>query len=361
MQEAFLKTYAEHQALLKRLPGQSQLLRERMPDLQKLVSKTEAAKLADVTTLQQVRNTLSETSLNKAGVKAIINEVQDKSVGPIGRAFLSTGQTLHRVFSGETSMDMLGKHGKKAAATAEGTVTEGTAAKAVEGTGESAAKGGLTKLLGPALTGGLIIGQSLTEAHKAPKGDKIKSFFDNFMGVGMGSFLGWEVSRKFLFPTNILPKLFPFLLKNVKLLPFLPEFGLARAATELLSIFVLSIPFQKAGEAISHAIFGTPKKKEAEKLQKQQKKHGGQPGQAPQIPGGGAQVVPSLVDSRGVFSQFKRPGGAAQAGNNGTGISLSPSDISQSAAKSADDAAVQAMLKNPNWDQNSLFQLGGGS
>ncbi len=168
-----------------------------------------------------------------------------KPIGPIGRFFAGTMNYIRRIFGGDSLTSYVGSSAKKAAGQ----------------------EGILGRLMGPFMVGALAIGQSFSEAHKAEKGEKLKTFFHDFLGTGIGSFVGWEIGRSLLNRTGVVSKLMGNLgRKFIRIVPrFIPGIGgwgftLAGAAVELLSMFVIAIPFQRAGEWIAHRLFGKPNK-----------------------------------------------------------------------------------------------------
>ena len=345
-----LPVYKSHQAMMSHLPGQAQELGRRMPELQKAVSKTQADELAAATTLRQVKQILG-TAADKPAVRKIIGEIEERSVGPLGRSIVSGGQTLNRIFSGDTIREagFLGK-GKSAKVAGEGA--------------EAAVKGG-GKFLGPALMGALMMGTSATSAIKAEKGEKTKTFMHDFLGIGLGGFLGWEVGRKAIRASGIMPKLtkfLPFLGKTLpKFLPFISRFSWAGVITELVAMFILAKPFEKAGEKVADTLFGKPKKIAEEEAEKHAAKQ--QAASAPTQPGNGS-LQPG---SRGVFDQFTNPQAGAAGGQSG--ITLSPDAIRNNPIREQDNAEGAAMSAMPNfsvdgsgggvggsWNMNNIFQ-----
>lgn len=173
-------------------------------------------------------------------------------VGPIGRFFANSANYLKRIMGGHT-MNMGAKK-----------------------TGEAAAKEGgslFGKLFGPFLAGGIIFGMALGEAKKADEGDKVKSFFHNLFGTGLGQFIGWEVGKRFMRPLmNTIAPSFSGKLLLGRLARFVPLLGRVTWGgfiAEMTAMFILSIPFQKAGEWLANTIFGKPKHIHREDLKKQ--------------------------------------------------------------------------------------------
>lgn len=215
--------------------------------------------------------------------------LQKTNAGPVGRFFLSLGDHIRGIFGGEASQ---------------------------------MGQGRMLKLLGPLMVGGLVIGMALKEAKDAPPGEKIKSFFHNFLGTGIGLFVGMQVGTKVLGSTGIIGKL----LKGANVAKFLGRFSIGGAIATFVGMFLLSIPFQKAGEWLSHAIFGKPKKVQDEEL----KKSGYQP------PG---ELLQNWSPNKGVkdrqFEHMQVPpsaegqNGAAQQGQSSV-FGITPDEIAQS-------------------------------
>lgn len=282
-----------------------------------------------------------------------------EGTGPVGRTIAMGGQYLQRIFNGDT-MRMGGK-------------------------------GFFGSLLGPAMAGGFIFGQSIQKASKAQKGEKTETFFHDLLGTGISNFVGWELGRKWLNSSGVMPKVLgrfatkrPF--DNVigghlpivgerfgKLVgnPLVKTFGenwftkgvrgllgtglggltarltLGGLATEIAAMLVFGTIFQKVGEGISHLIFGRPSKeslegkaKQAQKQQEQYQKmaqQGGMPYNPAMAAGQPAQRT--SFNGQGMTPQPAQPGmnpaygyGQPQARQPMPQYSLSPEMISQSTA-----------------------------
>ncbi len=199
----------------------------------------------------------------------------NKATGPIGRGIALFSQYIQRIFNGDTM---------------------------------SMGSGGASRFFGPVLAGGIIFGQSFTKAKNAQPGEKKKAFFHDFLGTGIGNFIGWELGRKWLNSSGVMHKV---LGKGATLRPFdnkigrwMPIFGekfgslfgkgilskiagrglggffasltLGGLATELLAMFAFGSAAQFVSEKISHLIFGKPSKESIEGKAARK-----QPGQAP--------------------------------------------------------------------------------
>jgi hypothetical protein len=105
----------------------------------------------------------------------------------------------------------------------------------------------------------------MSEARNAEPGDKVAAFFYNLLGFGLGNFVGWEIGKQILNRTEIIMKLLPnigakHLLGPLKFLPLLGRITIGGFITEIIAMFILSKPFEMAGEWIANLIFGKPKK-----------------------------------------------------------------------------------------------------
>jgi hypothetical protein len=186
-----------------------------------------------------------------------------KGVGPIGRGIASMSLYTQRIFGGDTLKSMLG----------------GSAAKAESGAGKW-----LSKLFPSALGGAFIFGSAIHKANNAKDGEKVSTFMHDFLGVGLGSLIGWEVGQKLLTAVGfrglmdkvgnklgighvanrlltpgrgLLEKVFsPATI--TKITKFLPKLTFGGTAIGLISMFVFGGIFQKLFEKVSDGIFGKP-------------------------------------------------------------------------------------------------------
>ncbi|MBY0403293.1 MAG: hypothetical protein K2X66_05295 [Cyanobacteria bacterium] len=212
-------------------------------------------------------------------------------VGPIGRMYANSMYYLRQIMGGHT-MHM------GASATAEVAATE--------------SKGLLSRIggffgknvfphFGSFLTGGIIFGMALGEAKEAEKGDKTKAFFHNLLGVGLGQFIGWSVGKRLMRPllNHIAPAFFKkaALGRLANILPSFLRFTRGGLVAELAAMFIISIPFQRAGEWIATKVFGKTKKVQRE----ENAKLGIFP--AKSLPSGIVQGKPSGLD-RSKFGHF---------------------------------------------------------
>lgn len=182
-------------------------------------------------------------------------------VGPLGRTAVSGMQYIQRIFNGETMMASSSQEAGKEVVEAglKGTVKQGwkkSTALAMP-------------FIGPMFMGAITFGQSFKSAKKAQSGEKTKTFFHDFIGAGLFSFLGWEVGRKVLNAAGFGEKVFgrfaasrlPGIMASI---PIIGGITLGGFATELLATFAFGGVFKKGGEMLSHAIFGTPSKESLE-------------------------------------------------------------------------------------------------
>lgn len=170
-------------------------------------------------------------------------------VGPVGRIYAGMMNYMRRMFGGDTLTTGFAKGGHAAGET----------------------KSLMGKLFGPFLSGGLVIGFALGEAKKAEgPGEKVKAFFHNLLGTGIGMLMGMEIGRKLINGSGIILRLMPKLGQRILFtLPLLGKVTWGGFITEMLAMFVLSVPFQRAGEWISNRIFGKPKHIREEELKRQ--------------------------------------------------------------------------------------------
>ncbi|HEY9688109.1 MAG TPA: hypothetical protein V6C52_14135 [Coleofasciculaceae cyanobacterium] len=165
-----------------------------------------------------------------------------KGTGPLGKAFTSTMNIITRIMGGETMMTGLGMSAKPTSSL-------------------------FGKLALPFINGWMIIGLSYKQARKAQEGEKTKTFFHSMLGFGIANFVGWELGRRWLRSMGLQNKIFGkfsggsplFFLRWIpKLGPWLTKLTLGGFATEMIAALVIGGLFQKAGEWVSHKIFGTP-------------------------------------------------------------------------------------------------------
>ncbi len=135
----------------------------------------------------------------------------------------------------------------------------------VHGSKASALKKNMGKLFGPFLAGALVVGFAFNASKKADtKEEKRKMFAHNFLGEGMGLFFGWLVAEKALRTTNIATKM----LSSASMGRFARMGSVGGFVAGIAAMTVLSVPFKKVGEAISHTLFGKPNKELLEEKEK---------------------------------------------------------------------------------------------
>ena len=296
-----------------------------------------------------------------------------KNVGPIGRMFGSMSNHVRGMFGGETLKKGFNSGKTKVAQTAEG-------AAAAE------SKGIMGKLFGPVMAGAITIGSALGKAKKADEGEKVKTFFHDFLGFGVGSLVGWQVGKNVLNKFNVFTRLFGKMggfgkilaaAKPLKFLKFIPGIGpalagigLAGMLTEVLAITVLAEPFKRGGEWLAHRVFGKPSEATLAKIEGKPQP-GGEAAPGAAAPGG----LPAQQQNPGLYSQsFNRPsrfqsfkdqisGGAtsatpaAAAATNPAAFSTPLDQISYSPAAAQSEAETASMMGN--WSaQNSMDPFG---
>lgn len=247
----------------------------------------------------------------------LAHQLEKQGVGPVGRAFASMYNYTHRVFGGELVKDGL--------------------------PGAMKRNGVAAKMLGPLLMGVMLLGQSFAKARKAQDGEKVKTFFHDFLGIGLGNFIGWEMGRKILGSTGIVQKALGSWARKApfKLLSFLPLVGkflgrvtLAGFATEMIAMFAVGSLFQKGFEKIAHRIFGKPSRASIE-------------GTAQNAQANTHSDTP-LQRSKRMDKLFRNPEA------NKPLSSLSPDDIRTNAA-AAQQAKIEEMVMGMPWDPNNMF------
>jgi hypothetical protein len=252
----------------------------------------------------------------------LASSLKKQGVGPVGRFFANTMNYLKRIFNGET-MQMGAK-------------------KASQGFS-------LGSVLMPAFAGALIFGQSIDKAQKAKEGEKVKTFFHDFLGLGIANFIGWELGRKALNSckfasrllgskaTSTLPMIFG------RAIPLIGGITLGGFVTEIIAMFVIGSVFQKAGELISHKIFGKPSEEsiEGKAQKKQQQQNPMQPNPSQQSP-----QQRSMEPARREQIQKMLP--AAKFHKRPT-TSLTPEMISRSRA-AEEQARIDRTFLNTPWN-----------
>jgi hypothetical protein len=166
--------------------------------------------------------------------------LSSNGVGPMGRAFRTSGTYLSRSVSADAANSL---------ALSDGSIKQ----KAASFT---------SKAFGPALMGIFTVVPAALEAKKAEKGDKTRSFFHNFIGTGISTAIGFEVGKRFIHATGLPAKL-PG--ANRVIIP-LVRITAGRFVAGLGAMFIFGTAFQKIGEKISNAIFGKPKSAQKQKL-----------------------------------------------------------------------------------------------
>jgi hypothetical protein len=264
-----------------------------------------------------------------------------KGVGPIGRSIASMSLYTQRIFAGDTLKGMMGNTAK---------------------IGEAGASKWLGRLLPSAFGGAFIFGSAISKARKAEEGEKVSTFMHDFLGVGLGSFIGWEVGQKLLTaigfrgfldkighkigignisnrlltPGRGLLEKFVSPATVTKITKFLPKLTFGGFGVGVIGMFVFGSIFQKIFEKISNSIFGKPSEAS---LQGKGNTENQQHGAISAMIGGGS---PAVLGNP-TFSSFQTPSMMASA----TPFSLSPDQIRVSAAanqSSIDVANMQRLM-----------------
>lgn len=271
---------------------------------------------------------------------ALSARLQAKNIGPVGRMFANGVNYLKRIFNGET----MRMGGQKAADTA-----------AKNPSLLSRLWGKATQLALPGMAGALIIGQSLNKAKKAKEGEKTQTFFHDFIGMGIGNFVGWEFGRKLLNSTQIISKLLGkrsmSTLPRVfgRVIPIIGGITLGGFVTEMLAMFVIGAVFQKAGELISHKIFGKPSEESIEG--KAKKKDPQNPQQTAQTSQKAMQQASDPTRRENIKKMLPQPGSKFPKRPT---TQLTPDIIRQSRA-AQEQAKIDQIFINTPWDpENQL-------
>lgn len=254
---------------------------------------------------------------------------------------------------------------------------------------------------------GFFIGSSLREASKAPKGEKLSVFMEDFLGNQIGGFLLMPFVGKMIFGTRGLGlnKLKEFkgplgklaggiaglvgkfarigvdtrtyaTVKNAKGLSKLPAFlqwganKFSKAGGGTLrfgiALFALLPIFTKAFTGVSHAIFGTPtktkmeeEKAKAEKAQKQSGKTAAQPDQnteAPQEVQPSQPVNPAMYEApvNNAYNQLKNDSNLAPkqiVKPNGDNYSYIPSAQAANINNTSSDQVTSALNKSQKMEE----------
>jgi hypothetical protein len=229
-----------------------------------------------------------------------------KGVGSVGRGVAGLSLYTQRIFGGDTLNSMMGgKLGKTAEQGADKLFSMG-------------------KIFPAALGGAFIFGSAISKARKAKDGEKTSTFMHDFLGVGIGSMVGWEVGQKvltaigfrgmmdkvgnkiglgnisnrLLTPGRGLLEKFMSPATVTKITKFLPKLTLGGTAVGLIGMFVFGGLFQKVFEKASDSIFGKPS-------------------EDPNAQGGTAAQQAALAGStNSVFSGFQQPTAASSTGLN---------------------------------------------
>ena len=162
-------------------------------------------------------------------------------------------------------------------------------------------KVGLKMTFPIAMFGTFVAAMPLWSAAKAESGDKTKTFFHHFFGMGLANLLLFDGASRLMsldFMTKLPKKVFsrfprvvdlllkpmlrgvPFISKIPAIGGFLANLNPYTAAGYFLVMFALAEPMQKVGEKLAHKLFGKPesvKKAEAEEAAQQAEANGQPP------------------------------------------------------------------------------------
>lgn len=196
---------------------------------------------------------------------------QNNKLGFVGESVVQFFSGFRRIFSGEGALTK--------ATTGSG--GNNLLSKMLGKVSTLFSKGGIRLTFPTALIGLFTFGMPLMSAAKAENGDKTKTFFHHFFGLGLANLIGFDLLSRFLtkdFVTKLPAKLATVLPKSIGRffnLGFFSKIGFLERvpmlgkllvglspATLIASIaimFVFSDPIQKLGEKVAHMIFGKPK------------------------------------------------------------------------------------------------------
>ncbi|MDX2084115.1 MAG: hypothetical protein SFZ03_01845 [Candidatus Melainabacteria bacterium] len=199
-----------------------------------------------------VRAFLTEQNLASTA-PALMNDLDDAvrlaaqakptAIRPVGRALMSFTNTLKRVITGETANTLL---------PGQSTGVFGKISQF------------MTQRFSLALSGFVIFGLGGVEAAKAEGGpfEKLRTFTRHAVGYGLGSWLGWEVGKRWIEPLvrhvpwqAAIRHVLPFGLK----MPFIRHLTWVGPLVELGSMLVVGGLFQKMGESACDLLLGKPK------------------------------------------------------------------------------------------------------
>ena len=211
--------------------------------------------LSRVINVEKRLESLAEQVVKPYGSQKMLTQTLKKEgVGPVGRGIAGFFSNLRSIFTGSTL-----RVGKELA----------------EDASERTLMNKIQWGLGPALMGAVTVGQSFTAASKAEKGDKVSTFFHDFLGFGLGNFLGWEIGKRVLNKVagaglKALEKVGMQRVKRVLTHEVVKLFGfritLLGFAIEMIAMFGFGGVFQAIGEKISDTIFGRPKSIEGDEF-----------------------------------------------------------------------------------------------
>lgn len=289
----------------------------------------------------------------------IASALAEKNVGPVGRSIALGMNYLQRIFNGDTLFKKTDEEARKKAIDALNGKQGLKKAMGLIKNHVGAMTEKAMPFLGPVLAGGIIFGQSLDKAKKSKQGEKKQAFFQDFIGSGIGSFVGWEVGRKLLVSARIPERVFGKAASNTlpriagRSIPLLGAITLGGLATEVVAMFGFGFVFQKAGEKISHVIFGKPSEVDPNGKAKPAASN---PYKAAGMPNG---AYPAMAQSPGFQPA---PGAMAAPGTNtaqpqasAPQFSINPAEIAQSKAGNSMQSLQNQIIQNmsqPKGGQN---------
>jgi len=267
-------------------------------------------------------------------------EMRKRGVGSIGKFYVNTMDHMKNIFGGEMMMGSMGKN-KMAAIP--------------------------MLIFGSLVSSAMVIAPAIHAGNQADKGDKTKSFLENFVGFGICNFIGWELGRRFLAGTGLMHKILgrhslKHPLKFMKPIPgFLGRWAgrttLGGFATELVAMFAAGAIAESMGKKVVDLFFpGNGNKKDKDK--------NAQAANAMSISGQDTASFgsPSGAVGQPYFGASSNNAGAAQAspsGNTGTGNSGSQDSQYQDILNSSMVKNADSIIQQPNPNKQQPYGLSG--
>jgi|GEM_PF-3102423 len=260
-------------------------------------------------------------------------EMRRRGVGSIGKFHVTTMEHMKNIFGGEMMMGSMGKN-KMAAIP--------------------------MLIFGSLVSSAMVIAPAIHAGNQADKGDKTKSFLENFVGFGICNFIGWELGRRFLAGTGLMHKILgrhslKHPLKFMKPIPgFLGKWAgrttLGGFATELVAMFAAGAIAESMGKKVVDLFFpgnGNNKDKNKNTQAANAISISGQDTASFGSPAGGVAGKPYFGASSNTGAAQTSPSGNTDTGNSGPQDSQYQDILNSTTLKNAD-----SMIKNPYGNSN---------